>query len=52
MDEKTLETMSSESGQTLETISSESGQKLNTNSSSCRKYISYLLSGLSEMLYV
>ena len=32
--------------------SAESHQKLNTNSSMCNKYISYLVSGLSGMLYV
>ena len=35
-----------------EMVSAESRQKLNTKSSLCNKYISYLVSGLSGMLYV
>ena len=36
----------------LETLSSERHKNLNLNSSLCRKYISYIVSGLSGMLYV
>ena len=36
----------------LEMLSAESRPKLNMNSFLCNKYISYLLSGLSAMLYV
>ena len=36
----------------LEMVSTESPQKLNTNSSLCNKYIPYLVSGLSGMIYV
>ena len=38
--------------QVSEAVSSERHQKLNMNSCLCHKYISYLVSGLSGMLYV